>query len=311
MARLEEHLPLSEEITWRWPEPKLRASRIFTAIMLLVGVAGALWLWQTDAFDKDSMYRLVEAFLTGILPVMTIGMLDRGGISGLAFTPYWLAVARGRVFSKVEAFEKREFLRATVRESGGRLILHRPPGQPSLNVAGVDRIDEMVEALGLPTLVWRQRRATGLARGILIFAMFLAFALWHAALIAFVVTLSLDKLPAMPSEKWLRIALFICGLPVMLGLPAVLALLASGLAAILLARIGRREVLESVVRAAGDPAWEGKRRKPGAIFRTLNLMVRLTGAAPVMPDRAVPEIRNGPLPKFHTGKGRRRWPSRR
>ena len=86
--------------------------------------------------------------------------------------------------------------------------------------------------------------------------------------------------------------------PLML-LPAALL---AGFIGVLLGRVGGREVLEDLIRSPGDPAWDGNRTRPGIDFKFFNLLARLTGARPVTPDRSEPDIRNGPLPKFHTGK---------
>lgn len=303
MAKLEEHIPLGEELLWRWPEHPSRFSRIFTFIVLFTGIVAATWIWQEGEFDEKLVNAVVMGVVFGVGPGLLGALTGRNKISEIAITPRWVVLARGNFIKKFEQIEKKGIFRATLWEKKGRLILHRRRAK-SLELESLPKTDELIEAMSLPVRVWPKREAEGTAKGIARFALLQMMLIWIGGMFVSARMMAFYDVSDWIPEGWVGAVTIGGVILVIFPLMLIPAALLAGFIGVLLGRVGGREVLEDLIRSLGDPAWDGERKKPGIDFKFFNLLARLTGARPVAPDRLEPNIRSGPLPKFHTGK---RW----
>ncbi len=286
MSALDGLIPLSETVLWRWPDgrPIRKIQLIWAAAVLAVCAA-----WYFEQLDWGLLWVLAIPAAMDIMRLFTW----RDRITALAVTPQWVVISRGLFPKRAELIEKREFGRATLWEHRGHLNLHRT-GLETLQVHDIGNSEGLVEALGLPTRVWPERKARGAGRAILYFTAGFAFTLWSAGSIGLAILIWLydEVIFAYLPEVATSLGLFLIALVVSLAAACIVA----GAVGVILARIAGGDALAQFIHAAGDPAWSGQKAEPGRTFRYLNAVARLTGAAPVTPDTVELIIINGPLP---------------
>ncbi|MBE9557431.1 MAG: hypothetical protein IMF08_11295, partial [Proteobacteria bacterium] len=254
---------------------------------VVLGIGAA---WYFERLDWGLLWALA---IPSVIFVMRLFAL-RKCITALAVTPQWIVVSRGLFPKRAELIEKREIGRATLWEHRSHLNLHRT-GLETMQVEDIGDSEGLVEALGLPTRVWPERKAQGAGRAILYFTGGLVFTLWSigSMALALLIWLYEEVIFAYLPEVATSLGLVVIALVVSLAAACIVA----GAVGVVLARIAGGDALAQFIHAAGDPAWSGQKAEPGRTFRYLNAVARLTGATPVTPDTLPePKIINGPLP---------------
>ena len=286
MSAIDDLIPPGETILWRWPG-RISLFTLDLVPVILVPVFAAFWYF--GLFDRGVLW------LFAVIAVLEARQWFklRKIVTGIAVTHTSILVSRGQFPRRWERLDKQDIDYLTLRENRGHLYLHRARGG-TLEILDMGDISAPIRALGLPVKIWPKKKATGTGRTILYFCGALVPALWALSAAGLAITVWYLKGSVLDSViedvVWLVVGLG----SVLLCLAA--ACMIAGAIGVFLARAAGGDALAQFVHAAGDPAWTGYRNKPGPIFRYLNAVARLTGAAPVTADTVEPIIVNGPLP---------------